>query len=83
MYREFYHNKPFVRICEQAPSLKDVRGSNYCNIYVDYDERTGNVIVISAIDNLVKGAAGLAVQNMNVMFGFDETAGLSHIPVNP
>lgn len=83
VYREFYHNKPFVRICDQPPALKDVRASNYCNIYVDYDERTGNVIVISAIDNLVKGAAGLAVQNMNVMFGFDETMGIDHIPVNP
>ncbi len=83
MYRDFYDDKPFVRICEKPPTLKDVRASNYCNIFVDYDDRTGNVIVISAIDNLVKGAAGLAVQNMNVMFGFDETTGLGHVPVNP
>ncbi len=83
LYRDFYKGKPFVRICDNPPTLKDVRASNYCNIYVDYDDRTGNIIVISAIDNLVKGAAGLAVQNMNVMFGFDETMGISHIPVNP
>lgn len=83
MYRRFYEQHPFVRICDKPPSLKDVRASNYIDIFVDYDERTGNVIVISAIDNLVKGAAGLAVQNMNVMFGLDETAGLGHIPIQP
>ena len=83
VYRDYYRDKPFVRICSQPPTLKEVRASNYCNIYVDFDERTGNIIVISAIDNLVKGAAGLAVQNMNVMFGFDETEGLTHIPVSP
>ncbi len=83
LYLEYYRNMPFVRITEQPPTLKDVRASNYCNIYIDYDERTGNIIVISAIDNLVKGAAGLAVQNMNVMFGFDEMEGLAHIPISP
>ncbi len=83
LYRRFYRDKPFVRICDAPPSIKDVRASNYCNIYVDFDERTGNVVVISAIDNLVKGAAGLAVQNMNVMFGWDETTGLAHIPLQP
>ena len=83
VYRDYYRDKPFVRICSQPPTLKEVRASNYCNIYVDFDERTGNIIVISAIDNLVKGAAGLAVQNMNVMLGFEETEGLTHIPVSP
>lgn len=83
LYLRFYKDKPFVRICEQAPSIKDVRGSNYCNIYVDFDERTGNLMVISTIDNLVKGAAGQAVQNMNLMFGFEETTGLHQIPLNP
>ena len=83
VYHDYYRDKPFVRIYSQPPALKEVRASNYCNIYVDFDERTGNIIVISAIDNLVKGAAGLAVQNMNVMFGFDETEGLTHIPVSP
>ena len=83
LYEEFYQNMPFVRIVSKPPSIKDVRASNYCNIYVDYDERTNNVIVISVIDNLVKGAAGQAVQNMNLLFGFDETLGLNHIPINP
>jgi N-acetyl-gamma-glutamyl-phosphate reductase len=74
---------PFVRLRKQPPAIKDVRGTNYCDIYSTYDERTGLIITISAIDNLVKGAAGAAVQNMNLMFGFDETAGLGQIPVNP
>lgn len=83
VYQDFYQNMPFVRIVSKPPSIKDVRASNYCNIYVDYDERTNNIIVISVIDNLVKGAAGQAVQNMNIMFDFEETLGLNHIPINP
>lgn len=83
MYHQYYHDKPFVRLCPDPPTLKDVRASNYCNIYVDYDDRTGNVIVISAIDNLVKGAAGLAVQNMNIMLGYEETEGMRNVPMNP
>ena len=83
VFADYYGGKPFVRLVAGPPTLKDVRASNYCNIYVDYDGRTGNIIVISAIDNLVKGAAGLAVQNMNVMFGFNEMEGLAHMPVNP
>jgi N-acetyl-gamma-glutamyl-phosphate reductase len=83
LYEHFYKDKPFVRICDTPPAIKDVRASNYCNIYADFDERTGNIILISAIDNLVKGAAGQAVQNMNIMLGFKETLGLNQIPVNP
>lgn len=83
LYQEFYQDKPFVRLCAAVPSIKDVRASNFCNIYVDYDERTNNIILISVIDNLVKGAAGQAVQNMNMMFGLEETAGLHQIPLNP
>ncbi|MEQ8686028.1 MAG: N-acetyl-gamma-glutamyl-phosphate reductase [Imperialibacter sp.] len=83
LYQDFYKNKPFVRICDTPPAIKDVRASNYCNIFVDFDERTGNIIIVSTIDNLVKGAAGQAVQNMNIMLGFEETLGLNHIPVNP
>jgi N-acetyl-gamma-glutamyl-phosphate reductase len=83
LYQDFYKDKPFVRICDTPPAIKDVRGSNYCNIYADFDERTGNIILISTIDNLVKGAAGQAVQNMNIMLGFKETLGLNQIPVNP
>src|SRR5690606_25859219 len=81
-YASFYANAPFVRLREQAPAIKDVRGSNYCDLYVTYDKRTNMVIVISVIDNLIKGAAGQAVQNMNIMFGFEETIGLNLIPLN-
>jgi N-acetyl-gamma-glutamyl-phosphate reductase len=57
-----------------------VKGSNYCDIGFELDKRTNRLILISAIDNLVKGAAGQAVQNMNIMLGLDETTGLRHIP---
>ncbi len=83
IYEDYYKNAPFVRLREQIPAIKDVRGSNYCDISVSYDERTNMIIIISVIDNLVKGAAGQAVQNMNLMFGFDESEGLGQIPVNP
>ncbi|MDY7038743.1 MAG: N-acetyl-gamma-glutamyl-phosphate reductase, partial [Thermodesulfobacteriota bacterium] len=56
----------------------DVRGSNFCNLSLNVDERTGKLIIVSLIDNLVKGQAGSAVQNMNIMFGLEETAGLLH-----
>lgn len=83
IYREFYQHKPFVRVRNVAPSIKDVRGTNFCDVFATYDERTKNVIVVSAIDNLVKGASGLAVQNMNILFGLDETTGLNQVPLNP
>ena len=83
LYEEFYANAPFVQVLDAPPSLKDVRGTNLCKLYIDYDERTGNILLISAIDNLVKGAAGQAVQNMNLMLGMQETTGLHQVPVNP
>lgn len=83
LYLRYYEGHPFVRITPEAPSIKDVRASNYCNIFITFDERTGNIIVLSTIDNLVKGAAGQAIQNMNLMLGFDETSGLKQVPVNP
>lgn len=83
LYEDYYAAHPFVRVCKQVPTLKSVRGSNYCHVYVDWDVRTGNVILMSAIDNLVKGAAGQAVQNMNLMLGLPEEMGLSHIPLSP
>ncbi|HOG08823.1 MAG TPA: Asd/ArgC dimerization domain-containing protein, partial [Syntrophales bacterium] len=75
----------FVRICRSGnfPNLAAVRGSNYCDIGVTVDERTGRVIVVSVIDNLVKGAAGQAVQSMNLMCGFEEAAGLEMLPLFP
>lgn len=83
LFLRYYEGHPFVRVTPEAPSIKDVRASNYCNIFITFDERTGNIIVLSAIDNLVKGAAGQAIQNMNLMLGLDETTGLKQVPVNP
>lgn len=74
LYREFYAGKPFVRLVDSAPDLKAVVGSNHADLFVT--AKDGGAVVVSAIDNLVKGAAGQAVQNMNLMLGFDETAGL-------
>ena len=77
-YRDFYRNEAFVRVFGPGAALTSthVRGSNFCNLSVNADERTGSLIVVSLIDNLVKGQAGSAVQNMNIMFGLEETAGL-------
>lgn len=83
IYKTFYSAAPFVRLRNQAPATKDVRGTNYCDIFPTYDERTGMVIVISVIDNLIKGASGVAVQNMNIMFGLEENRGLDQVPLNP
>jgi N-acetyl-gamma-glutamyl-phosphate reductase len=76
IYREFYAGKPFVVVSDGLPATKHTYGSNYCHIGLAVDSRTNRVVVISAIDNLVKGAAGQAIQNMNLMCGWDETAGL-------
>ncbi|MBA4536477.1 N-acetyl-gamma-glutamyl-phosphate reductase [Bacillus aquiflavi] len=85
LYQEMYDKKTFVRIRPegQYPAVKEVRGSNYCDIGINVDERTGRVTIISVIDNLMKGAAGQAVQNANLMFGLDETLGLEFIPLYP
>ncbi len=83
LYTEFYQKSPFVRITQHIPSLKKVRGSNYCDIMVNHDERTNTIIVLSAIDNLVKGAAGQAIENMNIMFGLNDTTGLLNVPLQP
>lgn len=82
-YRDFYARHPFVRVLESPllPETRLVRGSNYCDLALRFDTRTGRLVIISAIDNLVKGAAGQAVQNMNLMYGFPEETGLSSLPV--
>lgn len=77
MYEAFYKDAPFVRVRKALPELSHVRGTNFCDIAVRVDEKRGKVIVISAIDNLIKGAAGQAVQSMNIVFGFPEETGLS------
>jgi N-acetyl-gamma-glutamyl-phosphate reductase len=82
-FREFYSEEPFVRIRSFPPSIKDVRGSNLCDIHATFDDRTGRIIVVSVIDNLVKGAAGQAVHNMNLMFDIEETCGLTATPLRP
>ena len=85
LYRNFYKNEPFVRISERGvfPATQFVRGSNFCDLGFKIDSRTGRIIVLAAIDNLVKGAAGQAVQNMNLMCGLPETRGLLGVPLFP
>lgn len=84
IYREFYKEAPFVRIREKdLPQTRYVKGSNYCDIGLRKDPRTGRVIVIGALDNLLKGAAGQAVQNMNLMYNLKEEEGLDLIPPMP
>lgn len=78
LYQEFYQREPFVRLLPSGrfPNVRNVRGSNFCDIGVYADPRTDRAVVVTAIDNLVKGAAGQAIQNMNLMMGFDEAEGL-------
>ncbi len=88
LYRNFYRNEEFVRVLDRGvyPLTKAVKGSNYCDISVFLDKRSAKgttLIIVSAIDNLIKGASGAAVQNMNVMYGFDETTGLTSLAPSP
>ena len=80
-----YEKEPFVRVLEGSttPETKWVEGSNYVDVNVVADSRTGKVIMMGAMDNLVKGAAGQAVQNMNIMFGLKEDTGLQLVPMFP
>ena len=84
-YDKYYEKEKFVRVLEKdvCPQTKWVEGSNYVDVNFKIDERTGRVIVMGALDNLVKGAAGQAVQNMNLMFGFHEAEGLMQVPMCP
>ncbi len=85
VYDKYYENEKFVRVLERdvCPETKWVEGSNYVDINFRIDERTGRIIMMGAIDNLVKGAAGQAVQNMNLLFGLKESEGLDLIPMFP
>ena len=77
LYNAFYAEAPFVALSQDPlPATKHTLGTNYCHIGLRVDPRHHRVTIISCIDNLVKGAAGQAIQNMNLMCGFDETAGL-------
>jgi N-acetyl-gamma-glutamyl-phosphate reductase len=85
LYQKKYQNERFVRLLEAGvqPATQYVRGSNYCDIALAQDVRTRRIIITSAIDNIVKGASGQAVQNMNLMCGFAEDAGLEQVPLFP
>jgi len=84
IYQKYYKNEPFVRVREDVlPNTKYVAGTNFCDLTARINERTCQVIMLSAIDNLVKGAAGQAVQNMNIMFGIEETEGLKGLALYP
>jgi N-acetyl-gamma-glutamyl-phosphate reductase len=74
LYKDFYTGEPFVQVCEGSPNVKDVAGTNYCHVFPTVVK--GTIVCFSAIDNLIKGASGQAIQNMNIIFGLDETLGL-------
>ena len=83
LLRNAYANEPFVKVIDNPPSTKATAGTNLCLITARYDERTNTVVVISAIDNLVKGTAGGAIQSLNIALGFPETLGLPIVGVYP
>jgi len=85
LYRDYYAKEPFVRVLPQGqfPETRNVRGSNFCDVAVACDTSGNCAIALSAIDNLTKGTAGMAVQDMNMLFGLDETCGLAFAPISP
>lgn len=83
LYAAYYANEPFVHVVDQPPHTKWTYGTNHCFIYPTVDTRTGRFVVVACLDNLVKGAAGQAIQNANVLSGVAETAGLSAVAVYP
>ena len=83
LYRDYYDDHPFVHIADEPPATKQTLGNNDCRIYPTVDQTTGRLIAIGCIDNLVKGAAGQAVQNMNIMFGMPEQLGLDELALYP
>jgi N-acetyl-gamma-glutamyl-phosphate reductase len=82
-YREFYAGQPFVRVLPTPPTLKGTAGSNYCDISVEVSPDGRRAVVISSIDNLLKGQSGTAMQNVNLMFGLDARVGLDRPPLYP
>jgi N-acetyl-gamma-glutamyl-phosphate reductase len=83
IYRDFYCDEPFVHVTSEPPQTKHTWGNNLCLIYPTVDMRTGRLVVVSCIDNLVKGAAGQAIQNMNLMLDIPETMGLDQPAMYP
>jgi N-acetyl-gamma-glutamyl-phosphate reductase len=82
-YREYYANEPFVQVVDEPPATKATLGSNSCHVTVRFDDRTGSILAMGAIDNLVKGASGQAVQAANRVLGLAETTGLPNIGLMP
>ncbi len=82
-YREFYADQPFVRVLDTPPTLKGTAGSNYCDISMEVSANGQRAVIISSIDNLLKGQSGTAMQNVNIMFGLDPRAGLERGPIYP
>jgi N-acetyl-gamma-glutamyl-phosphate reductase len=85
LWQQRYEHEPFVHVLDGniLPQTRHVRGSNHCFMNVVQDRISNRLIIISAIDNLVKGASGQALQNMNILFGFEETLGLNQAPMFP
>ena len=85
MYRKAYAGEPFTRVLDRGmfPDVKNVRGTNLCEIGLTVNMRTKTLIIVTAIDNLTKGASGQAVHNMNIMTGFDEMTALDSIALHP
>ena len=83
LYAEAYDDEPFVTVVAAPPATKHVTGSNHVLVHVSADPRTGRVLAIGVLDNLVKGAAGQAIQAFNLVHGLPETAGLEQLPLAP
>lgn len=83
VYANYYANEPYIRVIDTAPHTKWTSGTNLCLLYPTLDRRTGRLMVVSCLDNLVKGAAGQALQNANLMLGLPETSGLPTVPLMP
>ena len=83
IYKEYYKDSPFVNIINTSPNTSDIRGTNRCNIMVLSDNRTGKILIVSALDNLIKGQSGNAVQSANIRLGFDQITGLNLSAIYP
>jgi N-acetyl-gamma-glutamyl-phosphate reductase len=85
LYEERYANEPFVDVMPlgSLPETRSVKGSNFCRIAIHQQAGSNQLIILAVIDNLVKGSSGQAIQNMNIMFGFDENMGLEQVALMP
>ena len=83
LYATAYGDEPFVEVVGASPATRHVHGSNFARVHVRLDERTGRILAIGVIDNLVKGAAGQGIQAFNIVHGLPETLGLEQLPIAP